>query len=283
MPRIAQSLIDSSLYMYRTVAEAETGTRTGGSGFLVGQPCDHGSAEVHLYAVTNAHVVEKGGRVARAMRRDGTARIFDLRGWQVHPTGEDVAVCWIEKASVEDAHGIHWVPREWFSVPGDFGPETTRDSWPWRTGPIIAGEDTVSVARFIGFDGNERNQPSVRFGNLTSTELFSVNQRPGRDHDQRSFLVEARSLGGYSGSPVFVFRTSTYFNGGVPPVESALLLGIGWGHIKHPTDEQREYDVEIETPGLPTAGRYNSGVMAVVPAAILAELLDDPAVAATRP
>jgi hypothetical protein len=54
----------------------------------------------------------------------------------------------------------------------------------------------------VNHEGKQRNLPSARFGNIA--------QMPGEPIEfdglsQESFLVEARSVAGYSGSPVFVY------------------------------------------------------------------------------
>lgn len=75
MPRIAQRFIGTSLYLYDTFDAARQGSRSGGSGMLVGQP-SMSPSWVHLYAVTNAHVVEAGGIVARASTGKGRRRFL---------------------------------------------------------------------------------------------------------------------------------------------------------------------------------------------------------------
>jgi hypothetical protein len=285
MPRIEQRVIGTSLFMYVSADAADAGSRSGGSGVLIGQPAETLPGTVHLYAVTNTHVVECAGAVVPRIRtRSGDPKRFDLGlvDWEPHPGGEDVSIAWLEAVPASGDRELQWVPRDWLITKADLGIVAARTGWPWETGPIVAGEDTFSIARFVGYDGVDRNQPTVRFGNLSSPEAIDISQRPGRDRDQQSLLVEARSLAGYSGAPVFVYRTSGYFAGGVAPVDEALLLGIGWGHIKHPEDEKREYDVEMESPDRPTPGRYNSGIMAVVPSWMIAELLDHPKVVAMR-
>ncbi len=283
MPRIEQRIIGTSLYIYETRELAHTGSNSGGSGVLVGQPSRLSSSWVHLYAVTNAHVSDPGGIVARASTRSGETRIFAHDDWKPHPRNrEDVAVCWLGTAPTGDDYELQWVPREWFITEQHLGLVAPQRDPLWASGPMTAGEETFSVARFIGFDGVERNQPVVRFGNLASSELLPIWQGTQRNRDQMSLLVEARSLAGASGAPVFAYRTGTTYGGGTTPVDNALLLGIGWGHIKHPRDEKSEFDVEMAAPGRPTAGRYNSGMMAVVPAWMIAELLDDPEVVAVR-
>lgn len=140
------------------------------------------------------------------------------------------------------------MPREWFVTQEHLGPVAPQRDDLWRSGPVSAGEETFSVARFIGYDGMERNQPVVRFGNLSSPELVPVWQTKPRHREQPSLLVEARSLAGASGAPVFVYRTGTVYGGGTAPVGNGLLLGISWGHIKHPEDEGAEFAVEMATP-----------------------------------
>jgi len=291
MPRIAQRIIGTSLYFYDTTDAARNGSRSGGSGVLVGQP-SASSSWVHLYAVTNAHVVEAGGIVARASTRTGEAKIFAKRfdDWQHlghdewNPESvdyDDVAVCWLGKAPLGEDQELQWVPRDWFVTEEHLGVVAPQRDPLWRSGPITAGEETCSVARFVGYDGMERNEPVVRFGNLSSAGLVPVWQGP-RHREQQSLLVEARSLAGASGAPVFAYRTGTTYGGGGTPVDNAVLLGIGWGHIKHPEDEGAEYAVEMAIPGRPTPGRYNAGMMAVVPAWTIAKLLDHPKVVALR-
>lgn len=285
MPRIEQRIIGTSLYMYRTAQDAYQGSqRGGGSGVLVAQPCEFSESKMHLYAVTNAHVVDDGGVVARASTRSGGTKVFDQSpvDWQVHSGRDDVAVSWLGTVPTDEDQELHWVPRAWLASEADLGLVAQRTDRPWASGPVVAGEETFSVARFIGYDGVELNQPIVRFGNLSSPSVIPIAQPFPRRREQESLLVEARSLAGYSGAPVFAYRTETYFDGGVPPVDTALLLGIGWGHLKHPKDENDEYDVGVEKPGQPTPNRYNAGIMAVVPAWKLADLLDDPKVAAAR-
>jgi hypothetical protein len=56
----------------------------------------------------------------------------------------------------------------------------------------------------IGVGGGERNQPAARFGNISvmPTPILQPNnvKRP-------TYLVDMHSRTGYSGSPVFVYRT----------------------------------------------------------------------------
>jgi len=57
------------------------------------------------------------------------------------------------------------------------------------------------VGRLITRDGNQQNKPVVRFGHLAMMD--DAIKRDGEER-QRSFLIECRSVSGFSGSPVFV-------------------------------------------------------------------------------
>lgn len=84
------------------------------------------------------------------------------------------------------------------------------------------------VGRFVNHEGKQRNLPSVRFGNISMMPYEPV--RTSRGLLQEVFLVESRSLPGYSGSPVFLapFPNSA-LRKEQPP---AKLLGIDMGHLK---------------------------------------------------
>ncbi|HEY1735856.1 MAG TPA: hypothetical protein VGG12_04355, partial [Methylovirgula sp.] len=60
------------------------------------------------------------------------------------------------------------------------------------------------VGRFIDHDGGELNQPALRFGNI------SMNPTPivqGNGVKAEAYCIDLHSRSGYSGSPVFVYRT----------------------------------------------------------------------------
>jgi hypothetical protein len=90
-------------------------------------------------------------------------------------------------------------------------------------------------------------------------------------HMQESFAVEMRSLGGYSGSPVFLYmmpllsRVHHY-----PTSMGPWLMGVDWGHIISTEPVRNKY-------GDPSPDgqhvRSNSGMIGVVPAWKLQELL----------
>ncbi len=274
MPPIPSQYLDSVVYLYPSGAAAEAGDGAGGSGFLAGVPIgwEAGPMDTHfavysLYVVTNAHVVEQGATHARLMSHDGASRIVAVPtdSWHLHPDGDDVAVFPLDVTNQEFAC-IPW---------NDFVSETNA---------VLPGDDIFFLGRYINVEGKQYNAPIARFGHVAMLATEKITTPRGK---QLSYLVEALSLSGYSGSPVMAFRLhiETHFGGGIgvsmgEPVQGnsinvgnpgkPSLLGIDWGHF-------HDHQLVLDSIGEPLAGRQfvkqNSGIAGVVPAWKLTELL----------
>jgi Trypsin-like peptidase domain len=272
MPRIVDSLPFAVAYLYDSAAAAQQGERTGGSGFLVGQPATLQPDLVVVYIVTNRHVVDGGAIVARYMHATGERHIdgqATTESW-FSALSDDIAIRRVGYAFAHDTdQAVKFVPREWFITPDNLTTCNRGDGPEPRYLPFGIGDDTFMLGRFIGFDGGEQNQPSARFGNLSVAVPTRIKSRTGGEHE--SFIVEARSLAGFSGSPVFIYRANSSFFGNPLALEQVTLLGVDWGHLR--AGEQTEYVVDSASDeGM--KDRYSSGMMVVVPAWKLAELLD---------
>ena len=152
---------------------------------------------------------------------------------------------------------------------------------------VGVGDDCYMVGRFINHEGYQRNLPTVRFG--------AIAQMPGEPIptqwkvQEEAYLVEMRSISGFSGSPVIV-RIPSRRARQVPIEKSVpydpdndwhMLLGIDCGHSidkdaalyhKDQTDEPlEEYKVE-----------YNTGLAIVIPAWKLQDIIDSPEAAKMR-
>lgn len=191
-------------YLYRSVESAVAGDHFGGSGFLIHIPSEH-EGWIHLYAVTNKHVVDDGGfRILRLNTVDGTVATIksEPESWTRHQDGDDIAVMPIK---AEDKR------FRWFSVPIDkfISQETITD---YRIGP---GDEAFLIGRLVTMGGRQKNTPVVRFGNLS---MMADPSEPVvlRGHEQEAFLVECRSLSGFSGSPAFVTTEQAYGPGHLP-------------------------------------------------------------------
>ncbi len=294
MPRIEDRLLKAVIYLYGSEEAAESG-EPGGSGFLVGEPCAIPDA-VFLFAVTNAHVMKSCPVVRTAGPRNGRVIVREERDWYRHPDGDDVVVTPMGFAP-KDARdfSVDYVPREWFVTPENFshathdvtdmppGVETHAPlDYDWEHQPLGwpfgPGEEVVMLGRFLGYDGTDENKPAARFGHLAMASPVPIKHPWG--FTQPSFLIECRSVSGYSGSPIFIYRVQTTIAAGLVAIGSerggkaALprFLGLDWGNL----DRVGHNDYAIDWAETDAAASFprRSGMMVAVPAWRLTGLLD---------
>lgn len=256
--------LQSIVYMFPSVEAAQKGERAGGTGFILSVPCDV-PGQAHHYVVTNSHVIFSGqSPVVRMMGRDGSPVVlpFDPDDWSHHDDGDDLAVHPIRYGAAVEAASV---PVEMLL--------TEELATKWSLGP---GDETFMIGRYVDLDGRERNEPVVRFGNVSAFPGVVVHQRE-RGFDQLSVPVEVRSLSGFSGSPVFVAPGPYVEPDGAGGVrikaitgQPVFLLGVDWGH-HHWREPVRDAD------GTRSAGKTfvqaNSGMSLVVPGWKLQSLL----------
>ena len=196
MPRIPPKVLNCVVYLYATRADAEAGREFGGTGFFVHLPSLVPDRSFG-YIVTNWHVaVQKGHSVVRLERVDGRHDIFefDPSDWYFTPE-YDIAI--IEAPGVSgNTHKIAFADISHFVTKELIGRE--------KIGP---GDDVFMVGRFINHQGSEQNVPAVRFGHI-SMDPAPVVQPNNIAAD--TYCIDVHSRSGYSGSPVFVYRTPGY-------------------------------------------------------------------------
>jgi len=241
MPRIRNEYLNCAIYLYGSKAEADSGSEFGGSGFLAGYVSPDGHIR-HLYAVTNAHVIKDGFTVIALNTKAGERDVFEITksSWIMHGE-DDVAVCPIE-VSISH-HDYNFVRADRFLTEADIDKH--------YIGP---GDEVFMVGRLTGHQGTKKNLPIIRFGHLSMLPIEPLENpiRKQRAH----FLVEVRSVSGFSGSPVIVFDLPYSIQGTRPEHFQEFLLGIDCGHM--PKDEKL----------------MKAGIAAVVPAWRLTELLE---------
>jgi hypothetical protein len=188
---IPQAYLDCCEYIYKTRVDAEAGALTGGSGFFVGAKLEENKDSTQLYVVTAKHVLRGMEHpVLRVNVAEGGVDYLttDRASWVGHPDGDDLAVCQIE------------IEYGKYSMRCAF----VEDFVDYRKNSLLyPGDEVFMVGRFFSHEGKQQNAPSVRFGNISMLAMETM--KTFEDYDQRTFLVEQRSLPGYSGSPVFVF------------------------------------------------------------------------------
>jgi hypothetical protein len=244
------------------------------TGFVVS--IQHDDKVGFRYLVTAEHVVQRamqGGQNlwVRSNRKDGSVMQseFSAAEWCFHPNNAiepaDVAVCTIDFALEEE---FSVVP-----LSGTTAVAATPDIM--KRLHMGLGDELVIAGLFRSHYGQHRNIPIIRMGNISMMPGERIWTKIG---SLTAYLVETRSIGGLSGSPVFVNRSpmqivdgkSKWSEGG-----QLYLLGLMHGHfdIQNINDD---VEVEAGTRGI------NTGIGIVVPVEKILETINQPKLVARR-
>lgn len=243
---------------------ADGSSRMAGSGFFLGRRYDDERSAT--YFVTAKHVIDKiqslGVETPVIRFNSNEGRSTWLRApfnmWRYHPDDDTVDVgiipCGIDESMDHLAIPMTLVVSDEIFLKYEIG----------------EGEEVFVIGLFRHHHGRERNIPIVRVGNISSLEADPVQTR---SYLMDAYLIEARSIGGISGSPVFVNLGSVRIIG--RELQTRLdgevgyyLLGLMHGHFEtaiadlNSNDSANEYE------------RLNSGIGIVVPAAKILEVLN---------
>jgi len=274
MPRVDDKVLDCVFYLYPDASAAAAGEEFGGSGFLVYLPSSTDETREFVYAITNWHVaVRHAFSVIRLNTLHGGIDILEYgpEDWSWHPNGHDVAALLLS-GSVLLKHKATYIHRNMI-----LDEEVAlRDAYG-------VGDDVFMIGRFIDHDGVATNQPAARFGNI-SVMPFPIEQPTGIHGD--SYCIDLHSRTGFSGSPVFVYRTPGYdlrerdTEGKILGAGfSVKLLGIHWGQFPELWQieaAQNRAGSEQNEP-LILNGKYVkglSGMSCVIPSSRILELLN---------
>ncbi|HUE74402.1 MAG TPA: hypothetical protein VMP01_26200 [Pirellulaceae bacterium] len=152
---------------------------------------------------------------------------------------------------------------------------------------IRPGENLFFPGLFCRFPGNQANLPILRTGTIAALPTEQTRTSRGL---ARVYLAELRSIGGHSGSPVFVhldheawlqavrseeFKNSRY-------LESYPFLGMVHGFFPIRADQFAPIVSDGSTETAARAEDYNSGIAAIVPASDIMHVLHQPALLDSR-
>lgn len=271
MPKIPSKIIDCVFFLYKTEKDAIKGVNSGGTGFLVivdsEKYPEYFSYHYFVYGVSNHHVINKGYSVMRLNKLDGSTEIipFSKKDWVSFKKDERDDIAISPRINCNNKiHKVSYVHTSLFA---------TNDKL--NEFDMGIGDNVFMIGRFMDHDGGVINLPSSRFGNI-SVMPTKIPQETGYE-EGKSYIIDLHSRPGFSGSPVFVYRTS----GGnleesdiktgkpIPILDNFFfLLGIHWGQFP----EKWKTDVGPFT-GITTG---MSGMTLVIPAQRILDLLLTP-------
>ena len=203
------------------------------------------------------HISKKLGLIHVFVRINTTSgnsiwAMTDISEWKSHPTDEtvDIAMLPFGFFAEFDHLGIPEVAFFTSAVASEH--------------EIALGDEVFITGLFRHHQGRRRNIPILRVGNLAALDEEKVQTSTGLCD---AYLIEARSLGGLSGSPVFLNLGTVRRIMGQRVVAASgdpiiFLLGLIHGHFEVPA---ARIDANDGDPEL-TPEKINTGIAIVVPA-----------------
>ena len=234
MPRLNPNLQRAVVFVYgHSPKTGVYGVR--GTGVIIGLPCERERPYIHhYYAVTSQHVIDQRGHDLRVNTKEGKTRPIKIAAdkWQSCPGGYDLsAVDITEEIEKRVGHDeVSAIPErlllsEKFAAEVEFG----------------LGEDGFMLGLFSNLPGKSRNLVTARFGNVAMLAAADDPVEQGNGITRPCHVFDIRSRPGYSGSPVFVYRTKAadlrditygpemaHLANDLPPEGQKLYRNVGW-------------------------------------------------------
>jgi hypothetical protein len=192
--------------------EPNDGYGVSGTGFLVDASCLDRARPGPPYVVTAGHVV------------DG---IENARLGQGDPSLKTSKVCVRVNDCTGGTYEVQYEPHEWFRLPGLSTSDVAVARLPaagsqydqlviptnrfllganWSTVDVHLGQEVCIPSLSVNKPGPQRNLPVIRIGTVAAMDSEPIELKPaGR---AVVHLIEVRSTGGVSGSPMLVCRVS---------------------------------------------------------------------------
>lgn len=248
--------------------------KLGGTAFFVSIP----ARELELYfvyLVTAKHIIDKAQKKSidqkvylRANFKDGSTRTVGvpIDDWMFHARDASVDVAAMRMPLPIDDTDFLSIPAHDMAITDEI----------IRKEGIGVGDEVFLTGLFTRHRGRERNLPIVRTGNIAMMPEEPVWTQMGF---MDAYLVEARSIGGHSGSPVFVHLSGMRERGKRVRFRGRIFywLGLVHGHWKL---DMLNTDVLMED--FVTGEPINMGIAVVVPVSKIMEVLNQKTLAEER-
>ena len=246
-----------------------------GTAFFVEEEGGHDTRFIHL--ITAKHVLESWAKdpnapiYLRVNLKNGKKDCMPTQyaQWIPHPD-DSVDIIAIPNIILPDDMDIDIMPYPLMKLLND---DVIKEY------EIGIGEDVFLPGLFTRHFGEEKNIPIVRTGNIAAMPDEKI-------EGEILYLIECRSIGGLSGSPVFVHLgitrqidcgTAAY----IPNKEGFdypfYLLGVTKGHW-----DTSESELDMFTDGKGNRHSINMGIAKVIPISNVIETVNQPSVAAMK-
>ncbi|MDE2031042.1 MAG: hypothetical protein KGI58_02145 [Patescibacteria group bacterium] len=238
----------------------------GGTGFFISVASKTNSNRIYTYFVTARHNIIAIGQKdfwLRINSKDG--KLLELPGnsnvkWFYNPNHEqnpaDVAL--MRFPIFENKIDALAVPPPMY--------EKTEELI--NSGELGIGNEVFITGLFTRLSGKQENLPIIRMGNIAMIPNEKV---PTKDFgNMDAYLIEARSIGGVSGSPVFFCKPQQTNKGFIPGVEF-YLGGLIHGHWD---TLEENIDSFLATEDAKESKNINMGIAIVTPIAKIIETLN---------
>jgi hypothetical protein len=253
--------------------KGESGMRLGGTAFTVGVPSSTFPERLFIHFITAKHVIEEikkrtvdGNVYLRVNGKGGNPTQFvttKLENWFYHPSESNVDVAVFPGAVPENIFDYRAITTKMMVTPEVIKREA-----------IGCGDEVFFTGLFVNHVGRERNEPIVRIGNIASMPTGKVKSRTLGLID--AYLIEAKSIGGFSGSPVFVHVGGMRGNSISP--SRFFWLGLMHGHFDLEKYELMDGAAEDTLLNL----SINMGIAMVIPTYKILEVLNQEAILRQR-
>jgi hypothetical protein len=249
--------------------------RLAGTVFFVGKQIPD-TTYSFAYAVTAKHIIDRIKTQTtdqhiylRLNYHDSGAKLAhtNIDDWHFHPTNASVDVAVLPISLGKDLDHLLY-PIESLATEAIIERER-----------IGIGEEVFLTGLFVHHRGIKRNIPIIRVGNIAAMPEEPVNTRwcPA---GIEAYLIEARSIGGLSGSPVFAHLGIVRHVEGQPrfatsPEGIFYLLGLMHGHWDMPIPD---VDASVDRNALDeiSVKSVNMGIAIVIPAKKILEVINQP-------
>lgn len=252
--------------------------RLRGTAFYVTSPVP-GTNRHLAYAVTAKHVINGIAALSHQgyLRRPlmlqpqfspAVWQAYKYEDWIQHPDPTvDAAIMLLESVHMFD---MSWINPASAVTPAIIAQEN-----------IGVGDEVFITGLFVSHPGSLENVPIVRVGNIAAMNGSEKVSTGLGETD--ALLIEARSVGGLSGSPVFVHlgiaripRTGAAGVWATEPTGVYYWLGLVQGHFD--AAGLTLADEALEDSSSSQRDRVNMGIAIVVPALRILEIFDEPRV-----